>query len=225
MLWETYPDDWRNWIPNMAVKSPTITVVGEAWQRDKCAMLGLTYQTNCRQPDHLIDEPLYRYQPWETEAIVGDGNCLFRCLSKIITGEQDSHQQLRRIISNFIASEGTTKLGWYFRQFRITPSDYFLNEKMPHLDGVWGGDIEIMAASAILQVDIYIANDNYLNTLQESKFSHQVRWSLLKGSKDTKLAIYIKNFANHYEPVISMINCPTPTFGIIEEPLNSQTIL
>ena len=95
---------------------------------------------------------------------------------------------------------------------------------MPHLDGVWGGDIEIMAASAILQVDIYIANDNYLNTLQESKFSHQVRWSPLKGSKDTKLAIYIKNFANYYEPVISMINCPTPTFGIIEEPLNSQTI-
>ena len=41
----------------------TFIVVGEAWQRDKCAMLGLTYQTNCRQPDHLIDEPLYRYQP------------------------------------------------------------------------------------------------------------------------------------------------------------------
>ena len=27
----------------MAVKSPTITVVDEAWQRDKGAILGLTY--------------------------------------------------------------------------------------------------------------------------------------------------------------------------------------
>ena len=26
------------------------------------------------------------------------------------------------------------------------------------LEGVWGGDIEIMAISAILQVDVYVAN-------------------------------------------------------------------
>ena len=225
MLWETYPEDWKNWIPNMAVKTPIITVINETWQREKCAMLGLTFQNICKQPDQLIGEPLYKYQPWETETILGDGNCLFRCLSKIITGNQDSHTRLRKIISNFIASEGITKLGWYFRQFRITPSEYFLTEKAIHLDGVWGGDVEIMVASVILQVDIYVANNNFSNTLQESKFSHQVRWSLLRGSKETNSAIYIQNFEDHYQPVISMINCPTSMFGIIEGSLNSVPVL
>ena len=82
-----------------------------------------------------------------------------------------------------------------------------------------------MAASAILEVDIFVANNNYANTLQESKFSYEARWSLLRGSKETTSAIYIKNYINHYEPVISMINYPTPTFGIIEGPVNSEPIL
>ena len=67
MLWETYPSDWKNWIPNMAAKTPTITVVDETWQREKCAVLGLTYEENCKQPDQLIGEQLYKYQPWETK--------------------------------------------------------------------------------------------------------------------------------------------------------------
>ena len=72
MLWETYPNDWRNWIPNVSVKSPTITVVNEAWQSEKCAMLELSILAICRHPDQLIDEPLSKYQPWDTESIVSD---------------------------------------------------------------------------------------------------------------------------------------------------------
>ena len=34
---------------------------------------------------------------------------------------------------------------------------YFLNE-MTHINGLWRGDIEIMAASAILKTDIFVAS-------------------------------------------------------------------
>lgn len=74
----------------------------------------------------------------------------------IITGSQECH-----IISNFLASEGITQLGWYFRQFHLTPCEYFLSEKLTYLDGVWGGDVEIMAASAILKANIFIATQNH----------------------------------------------------------------
>ena len=196
----------------MLTKSPNITVVDERWQRQKCAMHGLTFHSVCRQPDHLLNEQLSKYQPWETEDIVGDGNCLFRCLSKIITGSQENHSTLRSIISNYMASEGTTQMGWYFRQSRLTPCDYFLNERPTYLDGVWGGDFEIMAASAILQADIFIANNNY--SMEANKYTSKVRWSLLRATKDTNSSLYIKNYHEHYEPVVSMINSSTPTFGM-----------
>ena len=77
------------------------------------------------------------------ENIIGDRNCLFRYLSKIITGNQESHFQLRSIISHLIASEGTTKLAWYLRPKCVTPSDYFLGENCVHIEGMWGSDVEI----------------------------------------------------------------------------------
>ena len=47
----------------MAVKTPAITVINEAWQREKCMAKN---QDICKQPDQLIGEPLYKYQLWET---------------------------------------------------------------------------------------------------------------------------------------------------------------
>ena len=96
---------------------------------DKWTLLDLTYhQTKIKQPENLKGKPLSHFGPWETENIVGDGNCLFQCLSKIITGNQESHAKVRAIIARFIASEGTTQLQWYFLQKNMPPCAYFLDE-------------------------------------------------------------------------------------------------
>ena len=79
-----------------------------------CEKLGLEFHSTIRQPTNIVGELLCGYEPSMTENIVGDGNCIFRCLSKIITGSQESHSQLRDIIVSFIASEGTTKLAGIF---------------------------------------------------------------------------------------------------------------
>ena len=47
--------------------------------------------------------------------------------------------------------------------------------KAIHFHHVWGGGVGIMVASAFLQFDIFVANNNFTNPLQESKFSHHVR--------------------------------------------------
>ena len=80
------------------------------------------------------------------------------------------------------------------------------------LEGTWGSDVEIMAASAILDTDIYIANNDYRG---EGSLIREVRWSLLRASPspNPNCAIYISNYCNHYEPVTSMLNSPTPTYG------------
>ena len=86
-----------------------------------------------------------------------------------------------------------------------------MDENLICLEGTWGSDVEIMAASAILDVDIFVANNDYLKA---GTLIHEVRWSLLRASSNPNAAFYITNFAKHYEPVISMINSPTQTYGV-----------
>ena len=137
--------------------------MSEKWQREMCIKLGLNFHSSNDQPSNFVGKSISEFQPWETTEILRDGNCFFRCLSKILTGSQNSHLDLRSIICHFIATEGTTQFGWYFHQKGVTPCEYFLNENLVHLEDMWATDAEVMAASAILDADIYVANDDYIN--------------------------------------------------------------
>ena len=77
-------------------------------------------------------------------------------------------------------------------------------------EGTWGSDVEIITLSNILDVDVYVANNFYGN---KGNLQQEVRWSLLRGSKKPTTALYICNYCNHYEPVTSMIDSSTPTYG------------
>ena len=156
MLWETFHKKDQTIITDVYTDDPKITVIDENWQRSKCAILGITFDSVSKQPSDLIGQPLSKYEPELTENIKGDCNCLFRCLSKIITGSENSHLHLRSIISRIIASEGTTKLGWYFKSKQTTPCQYLTHENLICRESIWRSDVEIVAASAILNADIYV---------------------------------------------------------------------
>ena len=61
---------------------------------------------------------------------------------------------------------------------------------------------------------MYVANNCYGN---QGNLPREVRWSLLRGSKKPTTALYICNYCNHYEPVTSMIDSSTPTYGKTSE--------
>ena len=103
---------------------PRINVIDENWKRTKCDMLGISFVPFVDQPSNIIGQSLSGFEPSETDYIEGDGNCLFRCLSKLVTGSENSHLQLRSIISRFIASEGTKKPGLYSKTKQMTPCEY-----------------------------------------------------------------------------------------------------
>ena len=123
--------------------------------------LGITFESTCKQPSHIVGRSVRDYEPSKTEFIIGDGNCLFRYLSKIIPGSEGSHLQLRCIISRFIASEGTTKLGWHFISKQTALCEYLLVENLIYRESIWGSDVEIMDASALLAAVIYVAKNDY----------------------------------------------------------------
>ena len=41
------------------------------------------------------------------------------------------------------------------------PCDYLLVENLVYRESIWGSDAEIMAVSALLDADIYVANNDY----------------------------------------------------------------
>ena len=74
----------------------------EVWQREKCTQLGLRFHnTNNFEnggPNVFLNRP-------NTERIlgaIGDGNCLFRCFSQIITGSPDQHYAVRMCIIRYM---------------------------------------------------------------------------------------------------------------------------
>ena len=114
--------------------SPEVNVVYQHRQKNKCNFLGLPFQSVCKQSVNYNGQPLKKYKPWETANIIRDGNCLFRCISNIITGNQNSHLQLLTIIARYIATEGTSRLGWYFKTKQTTPCEYLLSENLTLLN-------------------------------------------------------------------------------------------
>ena len=66
--------------------------VDEEWQHNACAIMGLEFVAgnglNHGGPHVILKRPR------TVKSILGDGNCLFRCFSYIITG---SEEQYRRV--------------------------------------------------------------------------------------------------------------------------------
>jgi len=58
---------------------------------------------NCSATGYTILKPFLNSQGREIDRVLGDGNCLFRALSKEISGVEDYHLHLRKAISEFEA--------------------------------------------------------------------------------------------------------------------------
>jgi len=90
-------------------------------------------------------------QPSKLFHILGDGNCLFRALSYVITGQQLYHAQIRHEIINHMMN---------FEKFLMphmnTSLNCYLDKTGMAESGVWGTDIEILSASSLLSTDIFV---------------------------------------------------------------------
>ena len=90
-------------------------------------------------------------QPCKLFSITADGNCFFRALSYIITGRQTYHSVLRqKVICHMQEIENLLQ-----PHLPSSLSDY-LNRSQMARSTVWSTDVEILAASSLLETDIYV---------------------------------------------------------------------
>ena len=81
---------------------------------------------------------------------VSDGNCLFLALSDAITGRQNCHTLVREKIEQRTRHNGHAVL----IHTNGSVNEYLVRTGM-RSQHVWGTDVEINAASSLLETDIY----------------------------------------------------------------------
>ena len=160
-------------------------------QRFMCSLINLPQVC-----PHATKVPEMLTKPAKLYKIVGDGNCLFRALSYVITGRQVYHSVGRHKILDHMRTIENQLLP----HMNMSLSDYVQSSGMAR-ERVWGTDIEIFAAASLLSTDIYVyvsAGNNFT----WNKFSKSMVHGLPPQST---CSIYIQNTSGiHYDVVLGV---------------------
>uniref|UniRef100_UPI00358E7FB6 uncharacterized protein n=1 Tax=Myxine glutinosa TaxID=7769 RepID=UPI00358E7FB6 len=154
-----------------------------------CAKLGLG--KICPQYSSQTNGTATIGDPCKTKAIKMDGNCFFRALSYSISGTEEYHRKIRLAIVKHLFDHHTAFKSFLREGFSSVPQ-YIQSSRMKYVQ-TWATELEILAASDLLQTDI---------------FTFSTRWLRYSGSQmhpndfHSRGGIYLKHLhQNHYEIV------------------------
>ena len=129
--------------------------------------------------------------------IRSDGNCFFNALSYIITGSEDHHYLIRQKICEIMKTNSDDIKILLPQESKENVLSYLASSKMES-ERTWATEVEIMAASVLLQTTIFIYSRS------------GVHWTWMKHSPNTvthNKAIYLfHTHENHYDVVVAVEN-------------------
>ena len=168
--------------------------VDEQWQHNACTTLGVQFvisnrlrpggpNVDLRPPNHI-------------KRIKGDGNCLFRSFSYIITGSEEQHMAVRIAILNHMIDIAHFLLGHHIPPQYSSVQDYIQDKGMdqPH---IWGTEIEMFTLVHLLQTCVFIYNTDDLNWCRYSP--HCVDRTL--NDDIQQMYMYINHPPNHFRSI------------------------
>jgi len=167
--------------------------VDTRWQQDKCAMLGLPYHgPNGSQPG---GENVLLTRPYRTKSIRGDGNCLFRCFSYIITGSEEHHMAVRLATVQHMHDIPAAIV-----QSNITSVQEYITLTGMDRCMTWGGDKEVRVLCHLLNTSVCV----YVPTVYNwTLTSHELFEQNTSTNTLTQKTIYLVNAADHFTMVLS----------------------
>ena len=176
--------------------------VDEQWQRNACASLGLQFERSNGASPGSGSLPLTCPDKNKIKTIVGDGNCMFRSLSYIITGSQAQHGRLRTKIIQHMHDIAPLIIG-HIRgrsQDRYTTVGEYIQGSGMDKTGVWGTDIELLTLAHLLKTCIfsYDTQRDTWDRFKPSSIDKTVKTDLASSS------LYLRHPQAHYEVVLAV---------------------
>jgi len=144
--------------------------------------------------------------------IAGDGNCLFRAISYIITGSEQQHSRLHDTLVGYMLSISHLLVGLgpdgqrnYVDTLTSTNHMHimhYLQSTAMHRNGTWGSAIEIACLSHMLNAPIYVYNVSHEVSRYIAYFPCTIERSL---SNDINcMSLYIYFTGNHFNVITSV---------------------
>ena len=125
--------------------------VNVSWQKTSCTILGLRYHNsnNMKVSDGGVHQPLTEPYLRRVRRIIGDGNCLFRSFSFIVTGSEVHHMEIRQSILCHMIGIADLLLGHHINGYQDI-YEYIQETRMDQFSS-WGTDVEMLTFSHLLQ--------------------------------------------------------------------------
>ena len=166
------------------------------WQVEKCEQFGLKFVKGLNMAMQSVANI-----PFQKKSIGADGNCFFRAISYLLTGNENEHALLRSLLVTHMKNNEDIAL--YSGYINIQNMDNYINNRpdgpLDHLK-TFATEIEIYFMAHLLNTDIYV-------------YDHRISaWQHFSGAQfDQRLqpsvySLYIDNpNANHYDIVLSTV--------------------
>ena len=195
----------KNQISTSSDRSPSIQTVSwpqfrffqvdEDWQRQWCSKLGLPYSSTYERSIGSSNTILTRPDRQSVRVMLGDGNCLFRSLSCVLTGSQRHHLLVRCLICNHMSS--ITHLLLPHIHPCNSVEDYITRTKMD-INLIWGTDIEIFTFANMCQTKVYVFS------VQQSNWCVFTPTLSLRNIDVSTQSVYLLHPQGHYDLVTSV---------------------
>lgn len=141
-----------------------------------------------RSPRLSSDQPLFKgieayldFKNLRTKEVLGDGNCLFRSFAMIIDGCEDNHDEFRQLSCDMIEKYYVPALLDIMSKRKV--DEYILHMRQ---DGVWGGELEIMAISRYFHRPVVVISEGIHITINPTD--------------STEFPIVLEHKYQHYSP-------------------------
>lgn len=160
------------------------------WQKEKCLKFDLCL---VEKHGHWSAANKLLKAPTRVVPIIRDGNCFFRCIALLVTGSENDHASIRRMIVQHM-HEHVMELENYTQK-----TGYINSSKMAE-PGTWATDTEIISTASWLHTDIFVYSQ-YGSSFRWQKFPKTGFAPKSVVEVNNEKSMYIINKLLHYEVV------------------------
>ena len=147
---------------NPANVHPHIPPPTLSWKSSACGHLqqftGMPVLNKAASPDPIVIGNSSEINPNIRDVVLGDGHCLFRALSKEVTGTQSNYNVLRHAVVLYLQTNPQLASYIFTGPDPSTPDSTRIQRYITShglLGSGWGSDVEIQAIGSVLDIDIY----------------------------------------------------------------------
>ena len=173
------------------------------------AYSGMNVHNNLSTPAQVRRVRCGEIAPHIHDRVLGDGNCLFRAISKEITRTEENHITIRLAALGYLR-ENPSRITYGAPTFNIDPCTDPVRQAQcyistHHMDRCgWGTDFEIMLLSSLLTIQIFSHS-----TCGKSRELVCFAPGFTRNRSACPYRIYVYNITNfHYDTVIPVLHPP-----------------